>query len=478
MSQRLLPITFSFAALLTALLPAQDALTSLSLAEEALNAGRREESLLQLMAARQLLATAPDGAATKVVNATLESLEAKADIALDQRQAAVTAAAKQLLKLARAYKGRRWPTMAMYYAEFAERLDPEAAERDLKQLRKQAGAKGRGRNASSSVAAGKAATAAGIGALGRGIVLDEWQLVDGTLLSPSPPPTTYSPIYLTTTEHKDESLSVAIDVGNRDAMAGLIFGAKDATDYFILDMMTFADSGRIGLRLYYYKEPALQLLTEGEIDLGAPRTLERRLEVRVWGTTIEGLVDGKQGLLCTGPRVAHGLIGFYVSAASARKEGAVPFYDFVRGPVAEEGAAPADSVTTDPATADAESGRSLILTKIALAEQDLEDKRPEAAVAKLLEARHSSYQLEARVMRKVLLDSIDELLKADPLRLRRGKAEAEAAKPLAELANTYGEQGWPRVALSFALLAGELDPAEHLPLVATYAAQADALKSR
>ena len=473
MSQRLLPITFSFAALLTALLPAQDALTSLSLAEEALNAGRREESLLQLMAARQLLATAPDGAATKVVNATLESLEAKADIALDQRQAAVTAAAKQLLKLARAYKGRRWQSMAVHYAEFAERLDPEVAERELKQLRKQTGAKAKGRKGSPSKAAGKAEKAAGIGALGRGVVLDEWKLVDGTLLSPSPPPTSYSPYYLTSTEHKDELLSVAIDVGNRDAMAGMIFGANDATDYFILDMMTFADSGRVSLRLYYYKEPGLQLLTEGEVDLGAPTTLERRLAVCVRGAQIEGFVDGKRGILCDGPRLAHGLVGFYVSAASARKEGAVPFHDFLREPAPEQGAASAEAVT-----ADAESGRALTLTKIALAEQDLEDKRPEAAVRKLLEARRSSYQLKAGVMRKVLLDSIDELLKADPLRVRRAKAEAEAAKILAELANTYGKQDWPRVALSFALLAGELDPAEHLPLVKTYAAQAEALKSR
>src|SRR5262249_46044956 len=150
-------------------------------------------------------------------------------------------------------------------------------------------------------------------------------------------------------------------------------------------------------------------------------------------------------------RPGQGFLGFYVSAAT-RKRDSVVFRSIAITPL------PAED-TVDLAAGEQAAQRNGVLAAVAAAEAMLQKKQPEGAAERLRTARQSTAGLDAGTLRGELRASIDKLLaQADPLHGRRCKAYAEAAQALRPLADRYAESGWLRAASAVAASMARLDP--------------------
>jgi hypothetical protein len=438
--------------------PPPDPLTVIAAAEKALADGPQEAVLLQLQGVVQTLRAAPQTVAQQAALNAATSLLGKADAAAPERAAAGAAAAKKLLEIERQYRSRSWFATAAAVCETAAEFDAAAAQKELQALQKQQPGL-----APAKPAADKENT---FEDLGRGDTHGDWRVREGALWSPAPPPAD-SASYLTKTRTADNRIRVDIDTGNCDALSGLILGAKDLWDHFILDTEVWRDSGNVAVRLYSWCDGKLDKLGEGLVESPKPRTRPLQVEVLVRGDTVRVSADGRPALTVRCGRPAHGLLGFYVSAASSKKDAIVYRSVAIRPLPAEDkadAAADKDAVQRDDA-----------LAAVAAAEAMLKNKQPEGAAEQLRAARRSTAALGAGTLRDELRASIDKLLaQADPLHGKRGKAFAEAAQALRPLADRYAELGWLQAASAVAASMARLDPDGQEATAAAFAQRAAA----
>ncbi|HLQ36698.1 MAG TPA: hypothetical protein VK348_02765 [Planctomycetota bacterium] len=432
-----------------------DPLTLIANAEKSLAARNNEDAMLQLWRAEQAMRLLPANAARDAATAAIATLLPKADAAYAARAEAMAAVAKSLFELERAYKVRNWFTTAVSLCEAAAEFDAPAAQKELAALYKLQPAL-----APKAGATGPAPAASAIEKLGKDDVSGAWQFRDGTLWSPSPLSTEDSACFLTKTEHKDQRIGVTIETGDRDAMAGLLFGAANRNDYYIIDLHTFRGHGGTRLVLYQWRKDKLLTIAQAEHTFTKSATA-RRLELLVRGDSVEARLDGAAVLATGCPSVPHGKLGFFVSAVSPLRESVV-FRDFALEPLPDPGASAASNAQ--------EQARNSILAGVAEAEKLLQQKKNEPAAERLRAARRDAQQLVAGTLRDGMVASIDkQLAQADVLQLRRSKAEVEAALALRKLAERYADAGWLRAAEQVALSAARLDPDGQATLAAMFA---------
>lgn len=425
------------------LLAAQDPLNLLAAAEKSIAAGPNEAALLQLLAAGKLLRAAAPSSGRDAALQTLAALEPKADIAFQLRSEAEAATGKRLLDLARAYRNRNWFQSAAALCQQAAAFDAAGAGKELASLVKQ-----------QPQLAPKAGAAAGgppksaIEQLARLEVVGDWKQRDGKLWSPANQSKTDSSRYLTKATQKNGRIAVTFDVGNRDAMAGLVFGMANLDDYYILDLNSYRDGG-LGADLYHWHDDELERLVGGG-QIFKKAAADRRLEVRVHDKTVTCSVDGVTLFSHTVASAPYGNIGFHISAATPCRD-AIAIHDFELGALAD---------ATEDEIAAAETARYKEIVAVTNdAERLLKQKQPEQAVERWHGARSAALQLQPGSLREGLLTAIDkQLAAADSLHARRVKTLAEAAQGLRGAADRYAEAGWLQVGVQVINVAAQLDP--------------------
>ncbi len=432
-----------------------DPLARIADAEAKLAGGATEDAVLQLWAVETQLRATPPGAARDAAAASIRSLLERADPLAAARTAAFSATARSLLTMARAYRSRKWNETADALAVQAARFDEAAATKELPMTRPRANAR----------------TVDPIDALGHDYDQGTWTHRDGVLCSPTELPAT-SALYITTTKHEDQRLAMTVDIGDRDAMFGVILG-NTGDSYYIVDFHFWAGSSEIQTNIYYYSAAGLVTIGEGSHSSDELRKGPSRIEVLVRGPRIEARVDNATTADLACPTPVRGTFGFYISGASPYR-GSLSIRDVALGPLPENEPTPAqlDAAATaaqqQQVTAAIDAARVLLL-----------EKRPEPAALRLRAARAIADRVTAPAARDALLGTIDKLLGAnDPLHARREKALGEAAGALRALANAHAAADRLQLAACLASLMAELDPVGQRQAAATLQTRAELARAQ
>jgi hypothetical protein len=357
------------------------------------------------------------------------------------------AAAKRLFEVARAYRSKKWHDSALLVLREALPHDRDVARAEIAAVEKARGG--------APPAAGPEPSKTAIDALRIEWMNGEWKRRNGVLLSPAPQQKGYSSDLMTSATHGDQRIGVTVRYGDRDAMAALLFGAT-GNDYFIYEIISYTGDPVVTLVLYQWAGGKLTMLEEQPVD-GTKVREEHRLEVQVRADDVDCLLDGVVRIRAKCPTVPHGKVGFFVSAATGFG-GPVEFRDFVLADLPVKPLSPEEQAAAER-EARAAALRQGVLAKLAAAEQELGQKRPEAALAQLLRARTQRTEIEAGKVRDDLEKSVQRLTaKADPLQARWQKARAETAAALAALAPRYAARQWYAAAGRVLERAAALDP--------------------
>lgn len=421
--------------------PPREALACIAQAEHALAAGRGEDALVLLWAAREGLAGLP-GSAREAAYGALEELLPKADPLFAERTRIEHAAARSLLSLARAYRGRKWIDAASRIAEQAVLFDRASVTKEFPRA-------GQGADGTGAGSLDGASASDPYSELGQMLVDGEWQVRDGALHTPEL--TDVPAMYLTNKSLDDHRIELSVDIGDRSAMFGVLVGARAPDDLYIVDFQFWKGNGVVLTRLWRWSGGELKDLAGAQVDLGRFRQPSVRFEVLVRGSQVEAVVDGTSVLVGRAEELMHGTFGFYVSPSSEHR-GSLAIRDLRISPTPREG--------QEGPTPNVDEGlQREVAAALTEAEELLARKLPEPAAERLRNARGSVLEIAAPTLRASLLGSIDQLLDAtDPLEARRRKVFADAASSFQPLAEQYSERGLHRAAAAVAGWMAALDP--------------------
>ena len=399
-----------------------------------LEKGEEEQATRLLWQAQCALATGADK--NRKLKRTIDGLAAKTDPNNSKRRAAYTAAARTLIQEANAYKRTKWFRVALHTLREAEEFDGKIVQYQLKSLSRAAPRIFRlAEKAKATAGAGNAESGPELVIYNEAAIKNsKWTVKPGLVTSSPLGSVTASPVILfEKPSHENCRLSVSIKRSSAGpGQASLVFGASSYHDYFIYELQFYAGTSATA-RVYHYDGQQVRVLATTPVYLPQEkRTGWLESAVRIDGSEVVLLLDGKQINAFSVNRDAHGMPGLHVSKTNENQD-PVQFRNLEVEPL---GTTEANPGADNPGTA-----------RLDRAEAILSKGDKDRGVLQVLLVRGTLAELEDPTRRQALAARINTLMgKAYPRYALAQKRRATAAATLCDLAETYQSSGWKTVA--------------------------------
>ena len=433
----------------------QDPLALVAKAEKLCTTGDKEEGVLLLWQALELLAQPPEHPVRASAALTARSLLKSHDPLDADLRAAQLAVAKAQVELATAYRTRKWFDTAAQRLDVAERFDRDlvAKERGLLAAQRPKAKAEAGAAPAPAAAAAKGNPLFRRDALARSSGV--WRESEDLLECAAHAATSGVHEWVLKGDHADGEMVVEFRSadGKGDENAGFVFGVGGDSSYLASASHFVAHQGLFTVALFQVGANEYKDLGNVSVAGKAGADGFHRFAVSVRGGVVRVQLDEAAPLEITVATPPRGQFGLSVGLGN-RDSPTVVFRGLRVGPL------PADAPSDEDLRAEAAAAvQSAVLAAVDRAKALTERKQPEAAAAELREAVLAARELPAGLLRDNLVQSIDGMLAGvDPLTAKRRKSGQDAAKAFVAVADRYAAAGQARLAARVVDLAAGFDP--------------------